>query len=74
MPVYFFFHVSSVTAAIIGQQEASVTQPVYVYFYAGAIHHDDIGSWRLASHLGAADMNIVDYKKKRNRIHQTKTE
>ena len=58
LPVYFLFHVGRVAAAIVGQEEASITQPVDIYFNVGAIHHDDISCWGLASHLQVASVII----------------
>lgn len=54
LPVYFLFHIGGVAAAVVGQQEASITQPVDINFNVGAIHHDDISCWGLASYLQAA--------------------
>lgn len=58
LPVYFLLHVGGVTAAIVAQQEATVTQPVDIYFNAGAIHYDYISRWGLASHLNTAIMVV----------------
>lgn len=54
LPVHFLLHVGGVAAAVIGQQEATVTQPVDIYLNVGAVHHDDIRCRGLASHLQAA--------------------
>lgn len=51
LPVHLLFHVSGVTAAIIGQQKTAITQPVDVYLDVGAIHNDDVCCWGLTSYL-----------------------
>ena len=38
--------------AIVGQQQPSVTQPVYVDLDVGGVHDQDIGGGGLAGHLG----------------------
>lgn len=55
LPVHFLLHVGGVAAAVIGQQKATVTQPVDIYLNIGAVHHDDISCWGLASNLQAAE-------------------
>lgn len=51
LPVDFFFHVGSVAAAIIGQEEPSITQSMNINLYAGTVHNDHIAIGRLTSHL-----------------------
>lgn len=71
LPVHFLFHVSCVTAAIIGQQKTAVTQPVDVYLNVGAIHNDDVCCWGLTSYLqdkkgisSSLDKRKANYRKK----------
>lgn len=68
LPVHLLFHVSGVTAAIIGQQKTTVTQPVDVYLDVGAIHNDDVCCWGLTSYL-QDEKNINSILK--NREQQT---
>lgn len=58
LPVHFLLHVGGVAAAVVGQQEAAVAQPVDIDLNVGAVHHDDISCWGLASNLQEADMII----------------
>lgn len=58
LPVHFLLHVGGVAVAVIGQQEATITQPVDIYLNVGAVHHDDIRCWGLASHLQEAGLII----------------
>ena len=51
-PIHFFLHVRGVTAAIIGQEQSSVTQPMHIYLHTGAVHDHHIGVRGLSSHLG----------------------
>lgn len=61
LPVHFLLHVGDVAVAIVGEQEATITQPVDIYFNVGAVHHDDISCWGLASHLQAAAAAVIIY-------------
>lgn len=51
LPVHFFLHVRSIAAAIIGQEQSSIAQPVHIHFYTGAVHDDHVGVGRLSGHL-----------------------
>lgn len=59
LPVYFLLHVGCVAVAVVGQQETTITQPMDIYFNVGAVRHDDISCWGLASHLQAA--GVITY-------------
>lgn len=71
LPVHFLLHVGGVAAAVVGQQEATIAQPVDIYLNVGAVHHDDISCWGLASHLQAA-VEIINWLKKRQEVESNK--
>lgn len=50
-PVHFLFHVGGVAAAVVGEQEPAVAQPVDVDLDVRAVHDDDVRSGGLASYL-----------------------
>lgn len=50
-PVHFLLHVGGVAAAVVGEQEPAVAQPVDVDLDVRAVHDDDVRSGGLASYL-----------------------
>lgn len=54
-PVHFLFHVGGVAAAVVGEQEATVAQPVDIDLNVRAIHDDNVRGGGLASHLSVTN-------------------
>lgn len=50
-PVNLFLHVRSVTAAIVGQEQPPVVQPVGINLDVAAVHDEDKHSQGLSGHL-----------------------
>lgn len=58
-PVYLFLHVRGVTAAIVGQEQTPVVQPVGIDLDVAAVHDEDEHSQGLPGHLwGQAHIRI----------------
>lgn len=51
LPVHLLLHVGGVAAAVVGEQEPAVAQPVDVDLDVRAVHDDDVRSGGLASYL-----------------------
>lgn len=60
LPVHLLLHVGSVAAAIVGQQETSVTEPMDVDLSWGVVHDDHIGVRRLTRHGQDVLSSFVD--------------
>lgn len=58
-PVYLFLHVRGVTAAIVGQEQTPIVQPVGIDLDVAAVHDEDEHGQGLSGHLrGQAQIRV----------------
>lgn len=58
LPVDLLFHVGGVAAAVVGEQQPAVVEPVHVDLDVGAVHDDHVGGQRLAGDLRAGTASV----------------
>ena len=61
VPVKLFFHVGGIAVTIIGQQQATVTQPVGVDLNVTVIHDEDEHGQRLSGHLRGQAVSLPEF-------------